>query len=409
MERPKLRRIHRSSLRRGEEALVVLRDPLLLCEPVAVDAQFGSLLDLMDGRRTVEQIRQTLMFQGVAVVSIVELRAFVQDLSADGWLEDERFRRRWEEIHTSFLKQAVREPYHAGVIYSETPEDLRRSLPPPKLCASGPGGDVVVGVVCPYQPFEISRNVLRPLFAQLPLPTQVDCVVVIATDHFPGLMPYALTAKPYRTPLGTVRVDAGCCADLIRRVPWLTREETRHRTALTTEMAALLLRHVYGGEGPPVVSLLCGQNVLAGSDESDEVEEMMAAIEAVFGGLRVLWWAMAELSHVGPAYGDELGVADLDDVRRLDRTYLDAFLPAVSPGRAATCLGGSTQLGGPPTGAPSLVTLAKVVPVGTLGHLAAYELVPVPGPTPGWAGLCGVHLTKQRRIRAGPGAEPLFV
>ena len=384
----------RYELRRDDEDLLVVRDPLGLAEPFAVDADFGPVLDQLDGTRTLAQIRQSLMFVHGLDLPVEDLRDFIGELSDQGLLDDDRFRELWAEAHADFLEAAVREPVLAGVIYPEKPGELAALLAravPARADRIGRPGDVI-GVVCPHGPPEAVGSILDATLRGLPPAESLECVIVLGTDHGAGLLPYVATGKSFATPLGRIAPATPQLRALERRVPWIEREEIRHREAMSIELAALALQHVYGDRCPTIVPILCGQTVLAPGDEAEEsVERFVLAMDALFDDRPVLWWISAELGHAGPAYGHpELDTAALASIAARDRAVLDALVAGRAEEVAALCAAAHPQ--GRPSGGPALTTAARLLPVGYRAEAIAYELGAAPGEADGRIGRAGVRI-----------------
>src|SRR4028119_429916 len=103
MDRPKLRKLDRTVLRRGDEVLVVLRDPLGIAEPAAFPQEATQVLDMLDGQRTAAQVRQSLFLRGRLSLSVEEVHGLVAELSDAGFLDDDRFRGMWESDRRAFI------------------------------------------------------------------------------------------------------------------------------------------------------------------------------------------------------------------------------------------------------------------------------------------------------------------
>ncbi|TPV92322.1 MAG: AmmeMemoRadiSam system protein B [Myxococcales bacterium FL481] len=399
-EKPQLRSAERCRVTRGDEELVVLRDPVGLAEPFAVDADFSPVLDLLDGQHSMAQIRQSLRFRGFEVEQ-PDLESFVASLQAAAWLDDETFRARWREAHDEFCRASIRPAAHAGVVYADDPAELARVLgPPPSL---GPRADNgVVGVVCPYQPFEAAPQLYRRLIHTLPDPRGLEAIVVIGTDLGRGRLPLALSNKPYETPLGVVPVAAEVSRALATRCPWIEREQWRHRAALSTEIAAVVLAQAYGRECPGVVPLLCGRTA-ASDDGESETEAFLAAAEALLGSMRVLWFVVAELSHVGPAFGGgRLTPELLERVHDRDREVIAACSGDVVARRVVKALDRAHEAG-PLSSAPTLNVAAQLLPVGCRGELLDLARIPAVGEAPGEVTIA--TLAFRQRPSAGNGGR----
>lgn len=392
MDRPKLRNVERIPLTRDGQPHVVLRDPMGIAETIAIDADFVPVLDALDGRRTLPQVRQSLLMGLGLDVALPDLVGFVEDLEAAGLVDGDVFRARWAACHDAFLAAPTRAPTLAGTLYPDEPAALRAAL----RRAFGPTPNAsdarTRAVLLPHGPLEVVAEVVAATLQTLPDPAQIDTVVLLGADHHPGLLPFALLDKGYETPLGALPCAQPQADALLRRVPWLDREAIRHRTAHSLEWAALYLQHAWGDRVPPCIALTCGAAAITGDASlHDGVAELVAALDAITDDARVLVIAAAELTHAGEAYGrepvDAAGLAALED---RDRAVLDAVLR----GRTREVIAAAIDVGrqGRPSGLPTLVVLAELV-TGLRGEGLAYSLAAVPGPAPGWAGLAGARFS----------------
>lgn len=409
VDRPRLRKVERYTIRRDDDVLVILRDPTGISDQVAFPQEAAALLDALDGQRTVPQIRQSLFMRGVADFSLDEVEALVNDLGEAGYLDDVRFRRRWEAALAEFLANPVRRPRFAGLLYPDEPEPLRAAMSAaiPDPAARIAAGSDVIGVLLPYQPIaDLAHPAVKgsaPLAAaqladrtlrELPPPDAFDLVVLLGTDYHPGLLPFTVTDKRYATPDGELPGDPALVRELERRLPWVRREEIRHREAMSLELAALALRHMYGSTCPPVLPVLCAPSALTAGAHGGDVDAFLATMEHVLEGRRVFWWIAAELAHAGPAYGRPL--LPPEAVKALEERDL-ACLRSLAGGRpeqlARRCQDDDATLGRP-SGAAALATVARLLPVGYRAELVDYTTGRPPGPDEGWVGLCGMRFRR---------------
>jgi AmmeMemoRadiSam system protein B len=401
--KPKLRRVERVEQTLEGERVLILRDPMGVAESFALDAEFTPVLDLLDGSRTVTQIRQSLRMRGVLDLAADDLAAFVQDLSDEGWLDDDAFRDRWAALHAAFLDEDPRSPRFCGLLYPGDSVELANVL-------SSVLGDEdriridsdVVGVMLPHGPLELVGGVLSDTLRGMPPADTLDCVVILGTDHGPGLLPYAGARRGFDTPLGPVPAAYDVLDALEQRIEWTFREELRHRGAHSIELATVALRALYGDAVPPIVPVLCGASVLRARDP-EAAERFVDALDLVLEGKRVLVWASAELSHGGVAYGrptlDDAGVQALED---RDRDCLDDLVYGRSRALARKCKEDHPQ--GRPSGGAVLSTLRQLLPEAR-AEVAAYQATAIPSPVdttkPGQpaqgrsvAGLAGVRFRR---------------
>lgn len=398
-ERPRLRAsVERIPLDRdtpaGPEPLLVLRDPLGLSEPLAVDRDLAGLLDLLDGTRTQAQLRQSMMMRGEADLRADDLAEFIVALREAGMLDDDEFRARWLEAHDEFMARPHREPWAAGLLYPGQAEPLRAQLDAALPDRSGRlvAGASTLAVVCPHQPFDRAASVLDQTLRELPPADEIDTIVVLATDHHPGMLPFAVTDKGYATPLGVCLADVDLVAKLDDRLGWVRREEVRHRTGAPIELSAVVLRWLYGRDCPPILPVLCGRSGLAES-EAEHADDFLAALEMLLEGRRVLYWAAAELAHAGPIYGrPALDDDRLGQVVAHDEACLDALVDGRIDRFRQRCLEDVPQ--GRPSGAAALDALVRLLPVGYRAVLGGYDAALVQeGAATGRVGMAGVRFT----------------
>ncbi len=380
--------------------MLILRDPMGVAESFALDAEFAPVLDLLDGTRTPAQLGQSLRMRGVLDLPKDDLEAFVQSLSDEGWLEDEAFRDRWAALHADFLERDPRRARFAGLLYPQDPEQLQASFDQhlAEAIVETPGS-ALAGVLVPHGPIEHVSAVLRATLAELPPPAELECIIVLGTDHGPGLLPFAAARRGFETPLGPVAAHHPMLDALERRVEWAFREEVRHRGAHSIEMAAVVLRAIYGERVPPMMGILCGPAVLRARDP-EAGERFIDALEQLTQDRAVLVWGSAELSHGGVAYGrpalDRTGLAALED---RDRDCLRDVVHGRLRALHRKCSEDHPQ--GRPSGGAVLSTLRQLLPQAR-AELAAYSTVDVDTSEPGEhaqgrsvAGLAGVRFFRR--------------
>ncbi len=396
MDRPKLRKVDRFEHRRGTEDLLVVRDPLGVAEPFGLDAELAPVLDLLDGTRTLAQIRQSLLMGHGLDLPLTDLAGFVAQLADQGLLDDDTFRERWADLHADFLDAPVRAATLAGLVYPAEPGPLAAELE--RWFPTNPGGSPrtrphasLLGVLVPHGPVDRVGPLLDETLRGLPEPEAIEHIVVLGTDHAPGLLPYAVTNKPYATPLGTLPVASDLLAALERRVAWARREELRHREAISVELAALYLQHIYGERCPPVLTVLCSSTAIVDAEQQEARERFELALGSLCEGRPVLWWLSAELGHAGPAYGRPA----LGDAHRVELQARDAeLLAALRTGDEAALLRATLREHpqGPASGGPTLMAAARMLPAGYRGELVRQTSYEAPGHEPGLVGVAGMRL-----------------
>lgn len=390
--RPKLRKVERIKHSDGD---FILRDPLDVADAVRVPAQAMAILDLLDGHRTVAQIRQSLRMRANIDLDGDDVEAFIQDLDDGGWLEGDAFQSRWAEQLQRFLDRPTRLPRFAGLLYPQSPDQLRDHLRTHVPSVSRVQSEATTqGVLIPNSPVELIGSILDVTLRDLPRGDDLDLIVVLATDLGPGRLPFAISPKPYATPLGTTPHPSQTLAALERRVPWIYREAIRHRQSSSTELAAVLLQYVYGDTLPPVLFVLCNAEIVR-SPEHPNTQQFLAALESVTDERPVLWWGTAELSHAGPAYGyPPLTPGERQAVIERDHACLDAMRGANAQRLSARCREESQQ--GRPSGGGVMMAMNHLL-ADARAQIVTYERKRAPGPDDGEIGMAGVRFNRATR------------
>ena len=153
--------------------------------------------------------------------------------------------------------------------------------------------------------------------------------------------PFAITLKPYETPLGPAPVDRDFCDALGRRYGHnLLACEGAHRSEHSIEFQAVMLRYLLGERRPftlvPVLASFLHEAVWRRRDpEADP--RVPRFLDALLGTMaasrrRICLLASVDLAHVGPRFGDPAPntAGSLADVERMDRGMLEA-VTAVDP------------------------------------------------------------------------------
>src|SRR5207253_1972389 len=153
--------------------------------------------------------------------------------------------------------------------------------------------------------------------------------------HAGGAYPFALTRKPYETPLGAAAVDV----DFVERLSALAGQdcfaaEAAHRSEHSIEFQAVFLRYLFAGRRDvtivPVLTSFVHEAMVRGRRPEDErrVTRFLDALgeTVAASGRRVAFVAGADLAHVGPRFGDAGPVSPQEAARLAvaDRAMLEA-------------------------------------------------------------------------------------
>ena len=347
-------------MEQGGESFFVIRDSAgyapsdLVLTPAAL-----FVLHLFDGERTRDAIKAAFQEETGAVLDdrdMDEIRA-----AADGAciLDSDAFYQRAHVVDESFRRNPVRLPACAGAVYAADPAELRSHIcemiekaPAPECAPTGTG--TPSAIIAPHVDYQRGYNAYGQLYRELATRPAPETVVILGTAHEGASTPLVLTQKDFITPFGTMHADG----DLVRRLadglpfdPF--HDEPRHRNEHSVELQLPFLQHIWGA-GVRIVPVLCGSlfewrgGRLSRANDAWRREFCdRLRMEARARGERLLIMASADLSHVGPVFGDDID--SVDEVIRAGVMDMDRRLLMAALGGSANGIVALLEEGGNPT------------------------------------------------------------
>jgi AmmeMemoRadiSam system protein B len=383
---PRLRPVEAVPVEVDGAVLMAVRDPEGVCEETVMLAPAAFFLaTLLDGRAGPGEVRRRFAeaIPG-AVLSDQDLAAVVRALDEHGFLDTPSYRLRRASARARFARLDVRPAAHAGGAYPEDPAELRAligellaederhgegtpplpqapdpSARPVLLDASGrpvsssaassrPAARLVVpgaagaapaagtrprGLIVPHIDFGRGGFAYAAAYRTLVESGPPPLVIVLGVLHAPASAPFALTAKPFETPLGTVETDADAVQAVARAAgEWVFEEEYAHRLEHSVEFQVVWLRALPAPAPFRIVPVLCSAfEGFTGTRSPREDERVRAGLDAIAALARerdALLIASVDFSHVGSRFGDELepDQAAAEAVRVADAALLDVAL-----------------------------------------------------------------------------------
>jgi hypothetical protein len=302
-----------------------------------------AILALMDGTRTVADIQADIMRRHGQLVAQDQLQGIVDTLDHHLFLEGERLELERSARAEAFRASPVRPAVHAGKAYAGEGPALTSQMDGFFRHPEGPGppgprgAPVLRGLIAPHIDFHRGGSTYAWAYQEVLARSDADLYVVLGTCHAGMADPFAVTLKPFETPLGAVPVDREFYEALRRRAGQdLLASEPAHRAEHSIEFQAVMLRHLLGPRRPfailPVLASYLHEAVWTrGEPEADErvprfVDALRETIAA--SSQRVCLIAGVDLAHVGPRFGDPEPNTDrsLGAVERADRSMLESVL-----------------------------------------------------------------------------------
>lgn len=329
MERPSLRPIEIIAAPvNGAEALV-LRDPLSIAGGMlAMPRAAGALLQLLDGERSLAEIRAEFARRTGQALAEETLAEFVGKLDEALFLEGERFERARDEAVAAFARSSVRPAAHLGGASPDDAEPLRTAMDGFFDGPDGPGRPLtdaadaqtpICAVLAPH--IDLARG--GPCYAwaykAVAERTDADLFVLLGVAHQGTRNLYVPLNMDYETPFGPAPVDRDFMGALARRFPVDAGQDLLvHRTDHTIEFQAAFLQYLFGGKRDyRIAPILCSWLGDAGGPfrspgQVQQVADFIGALrEAVAEcGRKACFVGGVDLAHVGHKFGDKVSAAE---------------------------------------------------------------------------------------------------
>lgn len=288
---------------------------------VVLSADALAVAELFDGTRDLRGVQRAVKTRYGQLLYVERIHDLARVLERAGLLGRER-----------------RQARFAGEAYSDDPDTLRHELDSYFTAADGPGAQErgapdsrVLGVLAPHVDLHHGGPMYAHAYRALADGSDADLFVLLGTTHAGTRSLFTLTRRDYDTPLGPVPTDERLVNALVTELgDKLVHEESAHDEEHSLEFQAVLLRHVLGdGRRYTVLPVLCSSLYeLDDPSRCEEVDRFVDALRRLTRGRKVCYVAAADLSHVGPLYGDD-APPTTDALERLaaaDRESLDLFV-----------------------------------------------------------------------------------
>lgn len=180
------------------------------------------------------------------------------------------------------------------------------------------------GIVAPHLDYPRGWLNYASVYGRLRVTDRPDRVVVLGTNHFGEATGVCGCNKGYETPFGLVEADRALISTLEKNLGpddagKLFANRFDHEREHSIELQIPWLQHVFGkdesGKFVPVFGVLIHDPSVNGGESYDGkglafepfVKALKATVESLPG--KTLFVASADLSHVGPAFGETFGFA----------------------------------------------------------------------------------------------------
>jgi AmmeMemoRadiSam system protein B len=397
---PKLRPIQIIPMMHQGQRALMLRDPLRLTDRVMVVPQeLGPVLALMDGTRTLNEVRASLMVRTGIRVTNGELAHIAEQLDEALLLQNERFLEACDAALTRYHQRPFRHPSSAGASYPSDSDELLAMLDAYLDGAVDKSSFKGRGLVSPHIDYERGGPVYAEVWGKMAdVVRQTDVAVILGTDHNGSEGLLTLTRQHYATPYGVLPTATGVVDAMASVIgPGLAfKEELHHISEHSVELAAVWLHHVRDRQPIELVPILTGSfqhfiNTPLEPRTDPTFAKALEALKKALDGRTALIVAAGDLAHVGPAFGDAVPV-DFSGRARLAAAD-DALIGTICTGDAEAFyrqIEAEDDRRNVCGLAPIYLTLRLLGE--TSGERAGYDRCPADRKGTSWVSICGVTL-----------------
>ena len=181
---PRFRAIQTIPMTHQGQPSLLLRDPLRVTDRMLViPQQLAPLLALMDGTRSIDELRASLMIRFCLRLGLSELEQLVHQLDQALFLDSERFLEACRVTLARYRQAPFRYPTSAGASYPTDADELAAML-------DGYLADQDVapfrgrGVICPHIHYERGGQVYAQVWGRAAdAAREAEVAVIFGTDH----------------------------------------------------------------------------------------------------------------------------------------------------------------------------------------------------------------------------------
>lgn len=325
---------------------LLIRDPFhysdatLIIPPMLVPC-----LELFDGENTESELREALV-RSTGDLQVGDIQAhLIETLCNAGFVEDETFAEMRETRQAEFRDAPTRLAAHAGGGYPDQLPELETVmtewLKPDGVEPPAIGN--LIGIAAPHVSPTGGWETYREAYYLLTPELKDRTFVVLGTSHYGSPGRFGLTRKPFETPFGVTRTDAGLVDWLQQRAASsILMEDYCHAVEHSIEFQVVYLQAVYGAD-VKILPILCGsfgRSIIAGGvpEDEDEVRRFLDTLGEMASNERDnLFWVLGiDMAHMGVRYGDRWeateNIGRMVEVAARDKARIDRLAAGDAPG-----------------------------------------------------------------------------
>jgi len=332
--KPRIRPVEAFPIERDGQSWIALHDPTgFSTARVALSPQAFFIVSHFDGNHSVLDIQAAYVRQFGELLFSEQITTLAEHLDKALLLDSERFAEAYKRQVAKFLASDAR-PYRADTL--PEPDELERMvdeiLRPADSVRAPAAAARLVGLIAPHLDYGRGKPCYAQAYgllaAQARAGSRPELTIILGTNHFGSAAGPVACDKDFETPFGRIATDREAVAqlsDLYGRD--LLADQFDHLREHSIELQGILLARLYPDRAFKILPLLLQDP--SEPDMQAQLDHLAAALARFLQSCagRALLIAGADLSHVGPRFGDDrpLEEAWLASVAETDREAVDAL------------------------------------------------------------------------------------
>jgi AmmeMemoRadiSam system protein B len=420
MVNPKLRAVDIRPFVDQGRALLLLRDPFGLSDLTVVMPQaLAPLLVLLDGSRSVAQLRASLIAHAGLNLPQEVIEHLIEHLDSALLLESDRYAQAYAQALAQYRAAPFRTSAMAGTGYPAEADELKHLLDgylagvdgtqsgadsSAGFSATGRDSRTVVGLVSPHIDYQRGGPVYAGVWqAASQSVRSAELAIIFGTDHNGSTSLITLTRQNYATPYGVLPTAVSVVDAIASAIGEgaAFAEEMNHRREHSIELAAVWLHHMRNGQPCQVVPILCSSFHRFLEDTANPAADpvlgaTLDVLRSAAADRKVVVVAAADLAHTGPAFGDPFAV---DYVRYLrlqaaDEVLIQTIVQGNAQAFYQTIARENNQRN--VCGVPPIYMTLRMLNGNAPGEMTGYDRCPADAQNTSFVSVCGVVFRDQR-------------
>jgi AmmeMemoRadiSam system protein B len=319
----------------GETQFALIDRSQFAPRPLAVSAAGYFVLAHLTGQSTCADLQSAFHKATGSDLPIAQIETLISALDDNLLLDNDRF----EAAYTQRVAEYAAAPARDNRARYPAANELHAELSAIIAAGTPLGTGPLRGLVAPHLDYERGRPCYADSYATLAAAPPAERYIILGTNHNGRSHTAVATYKNFQTPLGLVPTDTAFIDALAQQADFdICAHQLDHDTEHSVELQVHLLQVALADHPFEVVPILCSappatwpaevppEYRRAATEEYTRFFYALARLLAEPDKPTVLI-ASADLSHVGPGFGDTdpITADTLAHVRQTDQAFIDAF------------------------------------------------------------------------------------